>query len=120
MKTILIVDDLQSELNLMATYLTKAGYKIILASNGKEAISKTLEKKPDAIITDWMMPEMGGLHICRKLKKNPETADIPIIACTVKNRDVDRLWAKKQGVKAYITKPCTQEQLVSALQEAIG
>ncbi len=119
MKTILIVDDLKSELNLMANYLINAGYSIIVATNGEEAIAKTLEKKPDAIVTDWMMPKMGGLDICRKLKKNPETAGIPVIACTVKNRDVDRMWAKKQGVKAYVTKPCTQEQLVKALQEAM-
>ena len=120
MKTILIVDDLQSELDLMALYLTNAGYNIIMASNGEEAIAKTREKKPDAIVTDWMMPKMGGLDICRKLKKNPETAQIPVIACTAKNRDVDRMWAKKQGVNGYVTKPCNQEQLVSALQEAMG
>ena len=120
MKTILIIDDLKSELDLMANYLSKAGYNIILATNGEEAITKTLTSKPDAIVTDWMMPKMGGLDICRKLKKNPETSEIPVIACTAKNRDVDRLWAKKQGIKAYVTKPCTQEQLVSALQEAMG
>jgi twitching motility two-component system response regulator PilH len=67
-----------------------------------------------------MMPEMGGLDVCRKLRKNPETAAIPIVACTAKDRDVDRMWAMKQGVKAYVTKPCTQEQLVDALQEAMG
>ncbi|MDJ0633889.1 MAG: response regulator [Xenococcaceae cyanobacterium MO_188.B29] len=120
MKTILIVDDLKSELDLMAKYLTNAGYNIIMATNGEEAIVKILANKPDAVVTDWMMPQMGGLDICRKLKKNPETAEIPVIACTAKNRDVDRLWAKKQGVKAYVTKPCSQEQLVSALQEAMG
>lgn len=120
MKTILLVDDLQSNLDLMAHYLTNAGYKIITAINGKEAISKTLANQPDAIVTDWMMPEMGGLDVCRKLKKIPETAKIPIIACTVKNRDVDRFWAKKQGVSGYVTKPCTQEQLVSAVKELIG
>jgi two-component system, chemotaxis family, response regulator PixH len=120
MKTILIVDDMQSQLDLMAQYLTTAGYSIITATNGEEAIEKTLQNKPDAIVTDWMMPKIGGLDICRKLKKNPETAEIPIIACTVKNRDVDRLWAKKQGIDAYVTKPCTQQELVSALQEAMG
>jgi twitching motility two-component system response regulator PilH len=120
MKTILIVDDLQSELDLMAQYLTQAGYAIITATNGEEALEKTSQNKPDAIVTDWMMPKMGGLDICRQLKKNPETADIPVVACTAKDRDVDRLWAKKQGVKAYVTKPCTQEQLVSALKEAMG
>ena len=120
MKTILIVDDLQSELDLIAKFLLTAGYSIITAKNGEEAIAKTIKNKPDAIVTDWMMPKMGGLDICRKLRRNPETAKIPIIACTVKNRNVDRLWAMKQGVKGYVTKPCTQEQLVSALQEAMG
>ena len=119
MKTILIVDDLQSDLDMMANYLTKAGFEIVMAKNGKEAIDKIAINKPDAIVTDWMMPKMGGLDICRKLKKNPDTAEIPIIACTAKNRDVDRMWARKQGVKAYVTKPCTQEQLVSAVRGAI-
>lgn len=117
MKTILIVDDLQSDLDMMANYLTKAGYKTIIASNGEEAIATILVNKPDFIVTDWMMPKMGGLDICRKLKKNPETANIPIIICTAKNSDVDRMWAKKQGIKAYVTKPCTQEELVSAVQK---
>ena len=120
MKTILIVDDLQSELDLMTQYLSTSGYSIITATNGEEAIAKTLQNKPDAIVTDWMMPKMGGIDICRKLKKNPETAEIPIVACTAKNRDVDRMWAIKQGVKAYVTKPCTKEELVSALQGVMG
>ena len=119
MKTILIVDDIQSELDMMAYYLTNAGYKIIMAHDGKDAIAKTLESKPDAIVTDWMMPKMGGLDICRKLKRNPETAEIPIIACTAKDRDVDRMWAIKQGVKAYVTKPCKQEELVNAVRGAM-
>lgn len=120
MKTILIVDDLQSELDLMSQYLTTSGYSIITATNGEDAITKTLQNKPDAIVTDWMMPKMGGIDICRKLKKNPETADIPIVACTAKDRDVDRMWAIKQGIKAYVTKPCTKEELVSALQGVMG
>jgi twitching motility two-component system response regulator PilH len=60
------------------------------------------------------------LDLCRQLKKKPETADIPIIACTAKNRDVDRLWAMKQGVRAYLTKPYTAEDLTNAVQLAIG
>ena len=120
MTTILIVDDLQSQLDLMANYLTKAGYSIITATNGQDAIAITKEKKPDLIVTDWMMPKMGGLDICRKLRKNPETAAIPVVACTAKNRDVDRMWAMKQGVNGYVTKPCTQEELVSAVREAMA
>ena len=119
MKTILIVDDLQSQLDLMKNYLSQAGYSIITATNGEEAIALTTQKKPNLIVTDWMMPKMGGLELCRKLRKKPETAAIPVIACTAKNRDVDRMWAQKQGVKAYIVKPCTKEELVSVVREAM-
>ena len=120
MSRILVVDDMQSERDLITSYLTKAGYTVTTACNGLEALDKVKEDKPDAIVTDWMMPKMGGIDICRKLKKDPNTADIPIIACTAKDRDVDRLWAKKQGIKGYITKPCNQEELVSTLLEAMG
>ena len=119
MKTILIVDDLQSQLELIEQYLTEAGYKVITAINGKEALTKTENNKIDAILTDWMMPEMGGLDISRQLKKSPETADIPIVLCTAKNRDVDRMWAKKQGIKVYITKPFTKQELIDAIEKAI-
>lgn len=113
---ILVVDDLESELDLITEYLSSNGYSVITAVNGKEALTKITESKPDAIITDWMMPEMGGLDLCRQLRKNPETADIPVIACTAKDKDVDRLWAKKQGVKAYLVKPCSKEELISAVR----
>ena len=120
MKTILIVDDIQSELDLMSKYLSDAGYKTILANGGEEALALTETNKPDVIVTDWMMPKMGGLDVCRKLRKNPETENIPIVACTAKDRDVDRMWALKQGVKAYVTKPFTPEELVSTVKEIIG
>ena len=107
---------MQSQLDLVSQYLTQAGYAVITANDGEEALTKTTQNKPDAIVTDWMMPKMGGLDICRQLKKNPETADIPIVICSVKNREVDHLWAKKQGVKAYLDKPFTQQQLLEALK----
>jgi two-component system, chemotaxis family, response regulator PixH len=120
MKTILIVDDMQCELDLMAEYLTRSGYAIITAMNGEEALTKVSEIKPDAIVTDWMMPKMGGLDISRQLKKNSDTAGIPIVICTAKIRDVDRLWAKKQGISTYITKPYTEQELKAALIEVMG
>jgi two-component system, chemotaxis family, response regulator PixH len=120
MAKILVVDDMQAELELICQYLTTAGHTTVTASNGEEALHEARENRPDVIVTDWMMPVMGGLDLCRQLKKKPETADIPIIACTAKNRDVDRLWAMKQGIKAYLTKPYTAEDLTNAVQLAIG
>ena len=119
MSKILVVDDMKAELDLISQYLLKAGYSVITANDGKEALEKVIDNKPDAILTDWMMPNMGGLDLCRQLKKKPETADIPVIACTAKNRDVDKMWASKQGVKGYVVKPCSEEDIISALQAAM-
>lgn len=120
MSKILVVDDMPAQLELMCQYLAQSGYTIITAANGEEALAKAKKNAPDVIVTDWMMPIMGGLDLCRQLKKKTETANIPIIACTVKNRDVDRLWAMKQGIQIYLTKPYTAEELIDAIQQVIG
>lgn len=119
MNKILLVDDMKAELDLLNQYLTQAGYSVVTAINGEEALEKVNNDKFDAIVTDWMMPQMGGLDLCRQLKKKPETANIPIVACTAKNRDVDKMWAKKQGVKGYVVKPCTPEDLISTVRTAL-
>jgi twitching motility two-component system response regulator PilH len=119
MSKILLVDDIKSELDLLSEYLTGAGYSVVTAKNGAEALEKANNDEFDAIVTDWMMPEMGGLDLCRQLKKKPTTANIPIVACTAKDRDVDKMWAKKQGVKGYVVKPCTQEELISTVKTAM-
>lgn len=119
MKKILLVDDLKAELDLLHEYLTEAGFAVTTAVNGKEALEKVVTDKFDAIVTDWMMPEMGGLDLCRKLRKNPETAEIPIVACTAKDRDVDKMWAMKQGVKGYVVKPCSKEELICTVTAAM-
>lgn len=119
MKTILIAEDTASEMALINNFLAQEGYKIINASNGKEALTKILAKKPDLLITDLVMPEMSGLELCRKLRKNPNTQDLPIIACTSKNKDLDKTWGMRQGVDVYITKPYTKEQIIEAVASAI-
>jgi two-component system, chemotaxis family, response regulator PixH len=120
MASILVVDDMQAELELICQYLATAGHTTVTAVNGEEALHIAQANRPDAIVTDWMMPVMGGLDLVRQLKKQSETADIPIIACTAKNREVDRMWAMKQGVKVYLTKPYTAEELVTAVKTVIG
>ncbi|MDJ0580776.1 response regulator [Crocosphaera sp.] len=120
MNTILVVDDIKAELDLLSQYLIKAGYKVVTANDGKEALEKVIDNKPDAILTDWIMPNMGGLDLCRQLKKKAETADIPVVACTAKDRDLDKMWASKQGVKGYVVKPCSEEEVVTALQTAMA
>ena len=120
MKNVLVVDDLKAQLNLITGYLTEEGFNVITAGNGNEALEKASAQSFDLVITDLVMPEMSGLEFCRKLKKNPDTASIPVIACTTKDRDMDKKWAKKQGVVAYLVKPFTREEMISTVKNSVG
>lgn len=116
MGTILIVEDTLSEMELMSHYLRESGYSVISAVSAKEALNIAIEKRPDVIVTDIVMPGMSGFELCRNLKKNPVTEKVPVIICTSKNQEIDRLWGMKQGADAYITKPFTREQLVRTIK----
>jgi two-component system, chemotaxis family, response regulator PixH len=120
MITILVVEDTPSERELMSHYLRESGYTVINAVSAQEALSKAVEQKPDVIITDVVMPGMSGFELCRSLKKHPATEKVPIIICTSKNQEIDRLWGMKQGADAYITKPFTCEQLVRTVKAIVG
>lgn len=116
MITILIVEDTLSELELMSHYLRESGYNVINALGAKEALNKVMESKPDVIVTDVVMPGMSGFELCRRLKTNPVTEKIPIVICSSKNQEIDRLWGMKQGADAYLTKPFTREQIIRAIK----
>jgi two-component system, chemotaxis family, response regulator PixH len=116
---ILIVEDSPSELELMSRYLQESGYDVIKAAGAKEAIEKALLEKPDVIVTDVVMPGMSGFELCRSLKKHPITEKLPIVICSSKNQEIDRLWAMKQGADAYITKPYTRENLLRTIKSVV-
>lgn len=120
MKTVLVVDDLQSERQLIQEYLQNGGYQVVTAGDGPEALEKLSDLQPDVIITDLVMPGMSGLEFCRKVRKEDRFADVPLIACTTKDRKIDKNWAQKQGVAVYLVKPCSQEQLVEAVQSVMA
>jgi len=116
MTTVLVVEDTLSEQELIANYLRDGGYTVIAASNGQEALSKIVGKDLDVVLTDLVMPGMSGLELCRSLKKDPATKDVPIIACTSKNQELDKLWGMKQGINVYLTKPFTREDILRAVR----
>lgn len=117
-KKILVIDDVRSELDLISHYLEEAGYAVTALESGLDALEKVKSEQPDVIVTDLVMPDITGLELCRKFKKDPATADIPIVACTTKSRKMDKSWAKKQGVVGYVVKPFTAEQLIEAVRFA--
>ncbi|BAU11348.1 hypothetical protein LEP3755_18410 [Leptolyngbya sp. NIES-3755] len=118
--TVLIVEDTPSERELLSYYLQEGGYVVIEAVSAKEALDKVAEHKPDVVVTDVVMPGMSGFALCRALKRHPITEDVPIIICTSKNQDIDRLWGMKQGADVYMTKPFTRDQLIRAVQSVGG
>jgi two-component system, chemotaxis family, response regulator PixH len=120
MNTILVVDDTPSELELISRYLRDNGYTVIAARDGKEALSQAKQSKPDVVVTDVVMPNMSGFELCRSLKQDPETEKLPIVICSSKNQQLDRLWGIKQGADIYITKPFAKEDLLRAVASVIG
>jgi two-component system, chemotaxis family, response regulator PixH len=116
---VLVVEDTPSELELVSTYLKDGGYSVVVAIDAKTAITKASEHKPDLIITDVVMPGMSGFELCRSLKNNPETKAIPIIICSSKNQEIDRLWGMKQGANFYLVKPFTKDDLIRAVRSLV-
>ena len=119
MKKILVVEDSQSEIDLITVYLEQNNYQVISASNAADGMELAAQEKPDVIVTDITMEGVNGFEFCRLLKVYPDTEHIPIIACTARDRDMDRFWGQKQGIDVYITKPYSQVDLIKAIESVI-
>ena len=118
--TVLVVEDTLSEMELISHYLREGGFSVFNAVSAKDALSRIQESMPDLIVTDIVMPDMSGFELCRSLKRNPETAAIPIVVCSSKDQEIDRLWAMKQGAAAYVTKPFTRQQLLEVVKSILS
>ena len=119
MTTILVVDDVPSEKQLISSYLMESGHKVVSADSAKTALEEIKKQIPDVIVTDVVMPDMNGFEFCRKVKKDETTKNIPIVICSSKNQELDKLWGMKQGADVYVTKPFTKEDLTKAIKSVI-
>jgi len=116
---VLVVDDSAADLLHIRRILEEAGYLTLTASSGREAVATAQSQRPDLIFLDIIMEEMDGYEACRRLAKDEATRDIPVVFVTSKNQKADKVWAQMQGARAFITKPCSQDDIlgqVSALQ----
>ena len=113
--SILIVDDVNKNLQLMATILLDKGYDIRIASNGKQALHSLDQELVDLILLDVMMPEMDGFEVCQKIKANPETANIPILFLTAKTEVTDKVRGFEIGGADYITKPFDPIEVIARI-----
>lgn len=109
---ILVVDDETDILTLLEYNLEKAGFKVISADDGPDAIDITKRERPDLIILDIMLPSMEGTEVCKILKSGDATRHIPIIMLTAKGEEVDRVVGFELGADDYITKPFSPRELI--------
>jgi two-component system, OmpR family, alkaline phosphatase synthesis response regulator PhoP len=104
-KHVLTVDDENNIRRLVEVNLLRAGYRVSTACDGQEALEKIRDERPDMVILDVMMPHVDGFTVLRRLKADPETADIPILMLTAKAQDMDIFEGWKSGADMYLTKP---------------
>ena len=117
---LLIVDDDNTNLQVIGSFLYNKNYKIILAKSGKDALKSVENNHPDLILLDIMMPGMNGYEVCEKLKANNQTKDIPIIFLTAKTETKDIIKGFNTGGVDYITKPFIKEELLARIKTHIS
>lgn len=113
---ILLVDDSSTELKKLEGIVTSAGYTVITATSGGDAIEKIKSEMPDVIFCDIIMEDMNGFQVCRAVKSEDATKNIPIVLVSSKNEETDKVWGEEQGATAYITKPYTDDQILDQLK----
>lgn len=117
---VLIIDDSLAETRMFTVLLEKRGYKVSVACNGQEGIDVAKARQPDVILMDVVMPLLNGFQATRELTRTPETAHIPIIVCSSKSSETDRIWAQRQGAKAYLVKPVEPRVLLDTVAEFVA
>ena len=111
---VLLVDDSPTDLANIRTIVSDAGYSVLTATSGNEAVALAKAERPDLIFMDIVMEGADGYDACRE---NSATKNIPVVFVTSKNQKADRVWAELQGGKAFITKPYTPEQILDQITD---
>lgn len=118
-KKVLIVDDSPTERFFLTDLLRKQGYDVLTADSGELGIAVAKTEKPDLILMDVVMPGLNGFQATRQLSRNPETQTIPVILCTTKGQETDRVWGMRQGAVEYLVKPVVAQELLAKIK-ALG
>ncbi|MBU6501450.1 MAG: response regulator [Burkholderiaceae bacterium] len=113
---VLVVDDSKTELMVLTTLLEKNGMSVKTAENADEAMRRLAQEKPDLILMDVVMPGKNGFQVTRTITRDPQYADVPIIMCTSKTQETDRVWGMRQGARDYITKPVDAGELMAKIK----
>jgi twitching motility two-component system response regulator PilH len=113
---ILLVDDSKTELHYLSELLGKRGYAVRTAENGEEAMRRLGEDTPDLILMDVEIPGQNGYQLTRSITRDPRFANVPVIICTSKKQETDKVWGMRQGARDYIVKPVDADELVAKIK----
>jgi len=116
---VLVVDDSKTELMFMTDLLQKNGFSVRTAENADDALRRLSEDLPDLILMDVVMPGQNGFQLTRSISRDPRYTGLPIIMCTSKNQETDRVWGMRQGARDYVTKPVDAGDLLAKIK-ALG
>ncbi len=114
-KRVLVVDDSPTERFFLTDLLRKNGYEVITADSGEQGVALAKSEKPDLVLMDVVMPGLNGFQATRQLSRDPVTQKIPVIMCTTKDQETDRVWGMRQGAVEYVVKPVVAEELLGKI-----
>ncbi|MDP1543036.1 MAG: response regulator [Polycyclovorans sp.] len=120
MAKIMVVDDSPTDVANLKRILEKARHEVSIAGDAADALQRIREEQPDAVLMDVVMPGVNGFQATRTLSRDPATAQIPVIVVSAKNQETDRVWALRQGAKAYLVKPFKDADLVKMIEQVLG
>ena len=113
---ILLVDDSKTEVAYLSDLLAKRGFTVRTAENGEDAMKRLAEGKPDLILMDVVMPGTNGYQLTRSITRDPRYSDVPVIMCTSKGQETDRVWGMRQGARDYVVKPVDTDDLMAKIK----
>ncbi len=120
MGTALVVEDSLTDMQILIGCLKQSGIDILIAQSGEDAMTTIAQQRPDLIVLDVVLPGQSGFQVCRQIKGDPDTRDIPVIMCSTKDTEIDKFWGMKQGADAYLTKPIDQAEFIGTVQRLIN
>ncbi len=118
-KKVLVVDDSATERHVLGEVLGKKGFQVVYAESGEKGVASAKSEMPDLILMDVVMPGLNGFQATRAITQDDATKHIPVIICTTKGQETDKIWGMRQGAKDYVTKPINADELLGKIN-ALG
>jgi len=116
---VLVVEDESALVTLLRYNLERENFRVAEARDGEEALVLCQEERPDIVLLDWMLPHLSGIEVCRRLRRQPETRDVPIIILTARGEESDKIRGLDSGADDYVTKPFSPAELISRLRAVL-